>query len=257
MRDLSNIGTVNILGIDVYAMRMNEVMELCEESICNRTSLMLGVLNVAKAVNSRKDKDLRNSLDDADVVLADGKGIVWLSRLMGESLPERVAGIDIMYCLLEKANERHYSVYFLGAKDEVVSKVVAFVKETYSGVRIAGYRDGYFDKNEEDFIVDDIYKNNTDILFVAIPSPKKENFLSRWREKLNVPVCHGVGGSFDVVAGITKRAPVWIQNCGMEWFFRLVQEPHRMWKRYLVTNTIFSFLSLKEIFRARFKEIVS
>lgn len=251
MRNDSNIRTVNLLGIDVFAMSMENVLDMCEKTIDERSNLLIGVLNVAKAVNSRKDKRLRKSLDDADIVLADGRGIVWLSKLVGKSLPERVAGIDIMCNLFERCDKKKYRVYFLGAKQEVVEKVVGYVGENHPGLVVAGYHDGYFDESSEKEVADDIRNSNADIIFVAVPSPKKENFLSKWQEHLNVPVCHGVGGSFDVVAGVTKRAPLWMQECGLEWLYRVLQEPRRMWKRYLVTNSIFAGLALKAIVRAR------
>ena len=247
---------VNLLGIDVFALRMEEVLELCEDHISKRSNLLLGVVNVAKAVNCRKDRQLRESIDCADVVLADGRGVVWLSKLIGQSLPERVAGIDIMYRLFELANQKQYRIYFLGAAQEVIKKVINYVAQNYPGLVVAGYRDGYFAESDEQEVAEDIRKSNSDILFVAVPSPKKERFLRKWRELMNVPVCHGVGGSFDIVAGVTKRAPLWMQNTGLEWFYRLLQEPRRMWKRYLVTNSIFMVLSIKAIFHARLKQIL-
>jgi len=248
--------TVNLLGTDVSAMKMDEVLDLCERCIAERSSLLLGVVNVAKIVNCRRDTALRESLDEADILLADGLPLVWFSKLIGNPLPERVAGIDIMYRLLERASRKSYRVYFLGAKPEVVKKVVEIIKVDYPGVRIAGYRDGYFDESEEKDVAESIKNSLADILFVAMSPPKKENFLRRWREQMDVPVCHGVGGSFDVVAGVTKRAPDWMQNCGLEWFYRLLQEPGRMWKRYLVTNSIFVFLSISEIVKAKLKILV-
>ncbi len=170
---------------------------------------------------------------------------------MGTPLPERVAGIDIMYHLLQLACKKNYSVFFLGAKPDVVKKVARTAQKNYPGLHLAGFRDGYFDKTEENQVAEQIKQSNADILFVGISSPKKENFLRSWRSVINVPVCHGVGGSFDVVAGITKRAPLWMQNAGLEWLFRLMQEPRRMWKRYMITNSIFIKLSIQEIFKTR------
>jgi len=245
--------TVNLLGISVAAVDADRVVDFCEEHILDRSNILLGMLNVAKVVNSRKNKQLYKSLDDADIIVADGQGIVWLSKLMGDPLPERVTGIDIMYRLLERANDKYYSVYLLGAKKEVIEKVVEYVREQYPNLRVAGYRDGYFTENDEEAIATEIKDSLTDILFIAISSPKKEFFLSKWRKYMNVPVCHGVGGSFDVAAGITKRAPRWMQDCGLEWFYRLCQEPKRMWKRYLITNTIFFFLAIKSVLQIKLK----
>jgi len=170
--------------------------------------------------------------------------------MLGTPLPERITGIDLMFGLLKRASEKNYSAYFLGAKSQVVEKVVEVVKKTYPDLRIAGYSDGYFSESEEYNVAEDINKSSADILFVAISSPKKEIFLKKWRSSINVPVCHGVGGSFDIIAGVTKRAPMWMQKVGLEWLYRLIQEPRRMWKRYLVTNVIFIKLGLEAVFRA-------
>lgn len=242
---------VNLLGLKVNRLVMDQVLEAAEHHIKTKQQLLLGVVNVAKLVRARKDAQLRKSLQKADLVLADGLPIVWLSRLTGKPLPERVAGIDIMNRLLEKACEKNYSVYLLGAKPEVLQVAVRLARQKYAGLHIAGFKDGYFNEDQERQVAEDIRNIAPDILFVAISSPKKENFLRKWHRFMNVPVCHGVGGGFDVLAGFKKRAPVWMQKHGLEWFYRLVQEPRRMWKRYLVTNSVFILLSLIAIARGR------
>ncbi|MHC4148070.1 MAG: WecB/TagA/CpsF family glycosyltransferase [Planctomycetota bacterium] len=255
MSSLPKVQTVNLLGIDVSAVRTKEVVGLCEKCIVKRSSLLLGVVNVAKAVKSRKDQQLRESLTEADIILADGVPIVWLSKLIGEPLPERVAGIDIMYRLLELSSKKNLRVYFLGAKQQVVQKVVKAITTEYPGVIVAGYRNGFFQESDDKEVAGLIRKSSADIIFVAMPSPKKEKFLKKWHDYMNVPVCHGVGGSFDIVAGVTKRAPSWMQKCGLEWLYRTIQEPRRMWKRYLFTNTVFIKLSLAAILSARVRQL--
>jgi len=244
------IERVNILGIAINKMTMQDVIEAAEEYISSRRQLLLGVVNVAKVVNIRKDDRLRQSIEQADLVLADGAPLVWLSRLLGRPLPGRVAGIDIMVELLKVADKKHWRVYFLGARPEALSRLIEVVKKDFPGVQIAGYRDGYFTEAQEEMVAKGIRDSNADILFVGISPPKKEIFLSKWHRYLNVPVCHGVGGSFDVLAGVTKRAPFWMQKSGLEWFYRVLQEPRRMWKRYLVTNTIFILLGIGAVIRA-------
>lgn len=239
------------------AVRMKQLLDLCEWHIVDKSRLFLCVVNVAKFVNCRKNIELRKSLIEADIVVADGLPIVWLSRFMGKPLPERLAGIDVMHQLLTLASNKNYSVFFLGAKRQVVQKAVETVQLKYPGVRIAGYRNGYFKEAEENDVAEQIRNSSADIIFVGVPTPKKENFLRRWRDCLNVSICHGVGGSFDILAGVTKRAPLWMQKCGMEWFYRLAQEPRKMWKRYLVTNTIFIGLALETIIRATFSRLFS
>jgi len=250
----SKYPTVRLLDVDLFALRMDQVIDITNNHIANRKRLLIAVVNVAKIVNARKNPDLRAAIDEADLVLADGAPIVWLSRMAGEPLPERVAGIDLMFELLREANDKHYSIYLLGAKPDALQEVVRIVQRDYPGVHIAGYRDGYFDKDEEQAVAEEIRNTRPDILFVAISPPKKEIFLRRWRKFIDVPICHGVGGSFDILAGVTKRAPRWMQKCGLEWLYRIIQEPRRMWKRYLITNTIFIKLCFEAILRARFRK---
>ena len=247
---------IRLLGIDIFAIRMETVLDVVNKHIANRDRLLIGAVNVAKIVNMRKYPELRHSLEEADLVLADGAPLVWLSRMLKKPLPERIAGIDLMFKLLKEANNKHHSVYFLGAKPEVLHKVVNIVQIDYPGICIAGFRDGYFDKDQEQSVAQDIKDSRADIIFVAISPPKKEMFLRKWRNFMNVPVCHGVGGSFDVLAGVTRRAPQWMRKCGLEWLYRLIQEPRRMWKRYLITNSIFIILSCEAILRDRFNRLL-
>lgn len=250
-----NKDVVDILGLPVNRITMTELLRITDDCIASRKQLLLGVVNVAKVVNARKDSKLRESLEETDLIVADGLPIIWLSRLLGDPLPGRIAGIDLMYELLREADQKNFGIYFLGAKPEVVQEVVAKVQRDYPGVRIAGYRDGYFNDQEEKGVAEDIRDSRADIIFVAISPPKKEIFLKKWGQIMDVPICHGVGGSFDVFAGVTKRAPLWMQKYGLEWFYRLMQEPRRMWKRYLVTNTIFVKLCISEVLRVRFGKL--
>lgn len=247
-----NIPSICLLGMPIHKIRMAQLLDYCEQAIAERKNLVLGMVNVAKLVNSQKDPQLYKSVADADIIVADGQGVVWLSRLIGEPLPERVAGIDAMYGLMDRAAQKQYRVFFLGAKGHVVQKVAEKAASSYPGLRVAGFCDGYFDLEKDgQKVAEQIRDSHADILFVAITPPKKEIFMDRWKNVINVPVCHGVGGSFDVFAGVVKRAPLWMQKAGLEWFYRVLQEPGRMWKRYFVTNSVFLFLSIREICRYR------
>ena len=155
-----------------------------------------------------------------------------------------------MQNLVALAHDKGYKIYLLGAKQEVVQQVANTYKKQYNQDIVAGYRDGYFTTQQEPQVVEDIAASGAHMLFVAITSPIKENFLYKHRDILKgVHFIMGVGGSFDVVAGLTKRAPLWMQNAGLEWFYRFAQEPKRMWKRYLVGNSTFIYLVLKEKFK--------
>src|SRR5690606_1650182 len=213
-------------------------------------------VNVAKIVNMQKDKNLYESVVSADIINADGAPLVWVSRLFGRPLPERVAGIDLMEALVARAHERGYKIFFLGAREEVVKKVAEIYAHQYGVEILAGYRNGYFDEQTEPEVVRQIASSGANILFVAMTSPKKEIFLHKYKEQLrDLNFIMGVGGSFDVVAGKVKRAPKWMQKCGLEWLFRVIQEPGRMWKRYLVTNTLFVYYILKEVFKPKTQSI--
>lgn len=237
-----------LFGLTMDGLRMGEAVERCRLAIQTRRPLLIGVLNAAKIVNLRRDLNLRDALLDCNMLLADGQSVVWASWLLHKPLPERVAGIDLFEALLDLAHREHRSVYLLGAKPEVLAALEQNVHQRWSGLRIAGSHDGYFTDAEASDIAADIRASGADMLFLGMASPKKEIFLRRFQRELDVPVLHGVGGSFDILAGLTQRAPLGWRRLGMEWAYRLVQEPRRMWKRYLVTNIGFIALTMREAF---------
>jgi N-acetylglucosaminyldiphosphoundecaprenol N-acetyl-beta-D-mannosaminyltransferase len=177
--------------------------------------------------------------------------VVWALRASGQAAPERVAGVDLMARLMEAAAERGLSVYFLGAKPDVVRTLAERSRARHPGLRIAGFRDGYFGPSEHSEIVEEIRDSGAHMLFVGMPTPFKETWCERHRQRLDVPVIMGVGGSFDVLAGFIKRAPHWVQALGLEWCWRLLMEPRKLWKRYLATNSEFIWLAGREIVSRR------
>jgi N-acetylglucosaminyldiphosphoundecaprenol N-acetyl-beta-D-mannosaminyltransferase len=237
---------ISICNIPVDAMSMQESLDLIEESIANKHYLHHVVVNAAKIVNAQKDPLLKASIVNCDLINADGQAVVWASKFLNRRLPERVAGIDLMGMLVERSSIKGYKIFLLGAKEEIVSRVVNKYTSIYGTDIIAGYRNGYFKAEDENEVANQIADSKADILFVAISSPKKEIFLNRYKYVIKTPFIMGVGGSFDVVSGLVKRAPIWMQNLGCEWLYRLWQEPRRMWKRYLVGNSQFIYLVLKE-----------
>jgi N-acetylglucosaminyldiphosphoundecaprenol N-acetyl-beta-D-mannosaminyltransferase len=238
-----------VLGLSLDAMTMDGVLERCRASLKTRERTLIGVVNAAKMVKLRHDAHLRDSLLDCDVLLADGQSVVWASRLLRRPMPERVAGIDLFERLLELAAADGWSVYLLGAKPDVLATMQQRLSERFAGLKVAGARDGYFTDAEAGAVAADIRDSGADMLFLGMTSPKKENFLGDFGATLNVPVLHGVGGSFDIMAGITKRAPVRWQRLGLEWLYRVLQEPGRLWRRYLTTNVTFIALVLRELVR--------
>lgn len=239
---------IHTLNTIIDNLNMQETLQVINDTIDSGAQLHHVVVNAAKMVAMQTDLKLRQSVNSCDLINADGQAVVWASRILGQPLKERVAGIDLMENLVELAHKKNYKIFFFGAKEEVVSRVVNKYKIKYSKDIIAGYRNGYFKKEEEVGIAKQISDSGAHILFVAISSPTKENFLYDNKEALGgVNFIMGVGGSFDVVSGLVKRAPLWMQNIGMEWFYRFAQEPKRMWKRYLIRNIKFIWM----VFKAR------
>lgn len=241
---------INLFDLPVDSITMEETLLTIEKSIDNKKPLHHVVVNAAKMVNAQKNIDLRKSIVNCDIINADGQAVVWASKILRKPLPERVAGIDIMENLVKLAKKKNYKIFFLGAKEEVVTRVVDRYKAEYGEKIIAGYRNGYFSKEQELEVARDISLAKPDILFVAISSPKKEIFLNTYKNHIKAPFIMGVGGSFDVVSGLVKRAPLWMQKNGLEWAYRIYQEPRRMWKRYLLTNSKFIFLLIKHKLRS-------
>lgn len=245
MEEAARFPTIPLFDIPIKAMTMAQVLDLVDLTISSGAQLQIGVVNAAKVVNMYRNPVLGADVLSSDVIFADGASVVWASHLLRCPLPERVAGIDLMMGMLERGSRKGYRVYLFGASEEVNRIVAERIVAEYQGVIVAGRRNGYFTAEEEEAIANDIALTKPDILLVAITSPKKEQFLARWSDRIRVPICHGVGGSFDVYSGKVKRAPLLWQRFGMEWLYRLLQEPERMWKRYLVTNTFFCWLIVK------------
>ncbi len=241
--------TGELLGCPIHAMTLDQTLAEVDRAIRARRRLRIGVVNAAKLVNMRRNAELREDVLSSDLILADGMSVVWAARLLGRPLPERVAGIDLMQEMLRVGNESGYRVYCLGATQAVLDATIARIARDYPKVVIAGRHHGYFRSEEESSIAAEIAASRADILFVAMSSPLKERFLARWSDHLDVPVWHGVGGSFDVLAGHVRRAPSGWQRLGLEWLYRVKQEPRRLWRRYLVTNTLFCEMVLLELMR--------
>jgi N-acetylglucosaminyldiphosphoundecaprenol N-acetyl-beta-D-mannosaminyltransferase len=241
---------ISFLGFELDAITAGASIELIEERISRGQFTQHVVVNVAKLVNMQSDAELAESVRACDVANVDGMGVVWGARLCGHDIPERVAGVDLFHNLLAMSAKREYPVFLLGAQQAVVEKTIEVVEGLHPGLKVAGYNDGYF-WDDEEAVVNKIRQSGAKLLFVAITSPKKESFINKWQRQLGVDFVMGVGGTFDVVAGKVSRAPVWMQNAGLEWFYRVLQEPRRMWKRYLITNSKYAWLLLGEWRRSR------
>jgi len=238
---------VDVLGCPIDRLDMQQTLARIDGLIETRGFAQHVAINAAKLVAMRSDEELSEIVRRCEVISADGQSVVWASRLLGDPLPTRVAGIDLMHELLARAEQRGYGVFILGAKSDVLEQACSRILEQHPRLRLVGTRDGYFGEDEDAVVAEEIRAASPDILFVAISSPRKEYWLGEHGRAIDVPFVMGVGGSVDVIAGVTRRAPSLFQRLGIEWLYRLAQEPSRLWRRYLVTNTQFLGLLVREL----------
>lgn len=237
--------SVTIAGIPVAAIDEPAAIGIIESMVASRRPHLMVVVNASKLVLASKDPELGRLIAAADMVTADGMSVVWGARLLGARLPGRVTGIDTMEKLVARAAQRGWRVFFLGAKQAALDGAIAVLKARHPELIVAGSHDGYFAGREPE-IVAMVADSHPDLLFVAMGSPAQERFLSANLQEMSVPFSLGVGGSFDHVAGISRRAPAWMQRAGLEWLYRLASEPRRLWRRYLIGNTLFAILLWRE-----------
>ena len=245
---------ITLMGCRIDNLSMEETLARIGEFIRSGRPHQHVVVNVDKLVKASRDAGLRRIINKCALVNVDGMPVVWAARLLGRPLKERVAGVDLFEALMRRASEAGWRVFLLGARKEVVSLVADTYRRRYPGLVVAGWRDGYWEgENEEAAVAAQVRASGADLLFVAISSPKKEQFLGRWQEQMRIPFAMGVGGTFDVAIGRVKRAPLWMQRAGLEWFYRFLQEPRRMFRRYFIDDMAFVWLFIKEALRGRKK----
>jgi N-acetylglucosaminyldiphosphoundecaprenol N-acetyl-beta-D-mannosaminyltransferase len=239
----------SILGCEIDRLDMAQIVDRIDDVIARGGFAQHTAVNAAKIVAMRDDPKLRRIVSGCEFVSADGQSVVWASRILSDPLPKRVAGIDLMQELLTLAERRGYRVFVLGARDDVLTRALQRLKERHPRLSLAGARDGYFAEEDAAAVAAEVAAHRPDIVFVAMPSPRKEYWLSRYGRRLGAPFVMGVGGSIDVLAGEVRRAPVILQRLGLEWLFRLAQEPRRLFRRYLSTNTRFMLYLAREVVR--------
>jgi N-acetylglucosaminyldiphosphoundecaprenol N-acetyl-beta-D-mannosaminyltransferase len=234
-----------LFGVPVDPITMDETVERCAELIDSRRPVQHVVMNAGKVVLMEDDPRLRQIIAACPLDNADGMSIVWAGRALGLRFPERVAGIDLMARLLAVSEQRGWPAYFVGARDEVLRAFADVVRGRYPRLIIAGMQHGYFE--DDPAIAGRIADSGARVVFVAMPSPRKEYFIAEQLPRMGDVFAMGVGGSFDVWSGVCERAPRWMQKVGLEWLFRLIQEPRKMWRRTLIGNARFTWLFLREL----------
>lgn len=219
----------NILGVDVSTLSYDKLKCNIVEDIKNNKKSFIVAINPEKILKARKDKNLKELLNKATYQIPDGIGVVYASKLTKGNIKSRVTGIDCMEMLCELSNEKGYRIFMYGAKEEVVVKAKEELEKKYPKINIVGYMNGY--EKDNDKILKAINKSKAEIIFVAMGSPRQELWITNNMDKLCVNVYQGVGGSFDVLSGNIKRAPKWMQDCGLEWLYRLLKEPKRIFRQ--------------------------
>ncbi len=230
---------IKFLNCNLDLLTMDETVKYIDDKIQKNNFIQQVVVNVAKLVNLQKDKELYISVNDSDLINIDGMGVIYGAKFLNLDLKKehKVSGIDLFFNLLQLS--------------ELITEFINknSLDDLNNNFEIK-FDEKLWEKEEE--VVTKIKNSAAQLLFVAITSPKKENFINKWKKALNVNFVMGVGGTFDIVSGKTKRAPLWMQNSGLEWFYRIIQEPKRMWKRYLITNSIYLYLIIKEKLKKKF-----
>lgn len=216
-----------IFGVPIHRVTMIEAVEILKGYLKEDRIHIVATPNAEIIMMAQKDEEYKKILNETDLNVPDGSGVVFASKVFNKPLKERVAGFDLMMEFIKWASHKDVSIYLLGAKPEVVEKAQSNLKNLYPSLKIVGFYHGYFNEKEEENIIEDINKRAAQVLFVALGAPKQEKWIYKNKEKLKVKIAMGVGGSFDVIAGKAKRAPEIYRKLGLEWLYRLIQEPWR------------------------------
>lgn len=246
---LGNNQRIKMMNTLIDVLDTNQTIELVEKYVNTKTPLHLMGVNADKINEVNRNKKMMEIVNSCGVINADGASVVMASKYLNKPLPERVAGIDLMQSLVKLSSEKGYSIYLLGAKKEVVEKTSEVLKKQYPTLNVIGIHDGYFKEDDWASIASELESKEPDFVFVGITSPTKEYLIEYLQGKGLKSVFMGVGGSFDVISGNIPRAPMWMQKANLEWLFRVIQEPKRLFKRYFVGNWTF----IKSVYKEKHK----
>lgn len=245
MEKQNSFQRVSFLGLKMDKVDMDQTLIWMENAIAKRRPQYISTLNAALLVWAQRDSFLKETYLKANLVTVDSTVVYYALKLLGTPIPEPLEACHIMFQFIKRNYKKGYRFYFLGAKPEIIKKAVEKLQTDYIGIQIAGYHHGYFNPDTALEIAKEIKRIRPDCLFVGMSSPLKEVFLKKHLLDMQVPISLGVGGGIDILAGQYRWAPAWIRRLGLAWVYRLLSEPRRMWKRYLITNTIFLWLFFK------------
>ena len=242
---------IEFLGSPLDIVSWEDLLAKVTSAISSRKGIVHCSLNALKVVEARKDSSIKTLLSRFDLITADGMSVVWGLRLLGRGRVKQIAGVELMEELLRVGSREGWKFFLLGAEPSILGDLQSCIRNGFPGVRIVGIQHGYFSRDEERAIAGRIGDSGADILFVGMPSPAKEKFILNYRDSMRVPFAMGVGGGLDILAGKTRRAPLWMRRSGLEWLFRVLQEPRRLAGRYLSTNLRFAALLFDEMLNGR------
>lgn len=236
-----------IFDIPIFSVRKSEIVKVIEDLIKKKNKISLFYVNAYCLLLANEDVGYRSVLKKATFVYSGGWGPVMASRILGQSLYERTPTPDFIFNIFELAQKHNWSFYFLGSSKDVITSFSKQAHRLFPRLQIKGFYDGFFTKLQEEKIIRELNTKRPTILLVGMGSPRQEKWIAENMDKVNARVFWSVGAMFDVLSGRFPRAPRWMQKLGLEWLFRLFQEPRRLWKRYLIGNVIFLFLIIKEV----------
>ena len=232
----------NILGVNVDKVTYDEAVGRIMKMLNESGNHMVFTPNSEIILMAYKDENFCGILNSADLLTADGIGVVYASKILGNSVPERVAGFDVACGVIDEISKSGHRLYLFGGKPGVAEQAAQNLKEEYPLINIVGMRDGYFSPEDTDSIIDDINISGADLVFVCLGAPKQENWIFENHAKLNCHVMMGVGGTLDVLAGTAERAPeIWC-DLGFEWLYRLIKQPSRIFRMMALPKFAFTVL---------------
>lgn len=248
--DMKDTGKIRVFNLDYDNVALDQAVDRLELFISRGQPHKVFTTSAELIVRAQKEPNIKSAYESADLLTIDSRVVYLAARLLGRPFVASVSAVGLMIRFIERTFNKGYRLYFLGARQDVLEKAVFNLRKSYPGINIVGAHHGYF-KDDEDIVLGQIIKARPDVVFVGMSSPLKEDFITRNYQKLGVAVLVGVGGGIDILGGYCKLAPKWVTMCAMEWFYRLIQEPKRLWKRYLVTNIAFLWLVFKELFKKK------
>ena len=237
---------IELLGVPVDCVTMEQAIEWAESKLQGNHPCTILAVNPEKVMRAQQDSELLDQLRSADLLIPDGIGVVLAARLLGLGHAERIPGSELMPKLCERAASKGYAVFLFGASTEVNQRAVTVLRDRYPGIRIVGFQHGYVKEEEMLSLIARINECQPDLLFVALGSPQQELWMARYLPLLKVKVCQGVGGTFDVIAGRVKRAPFLFRSMHLEWFYRLLSQPSRIFRQTALL--VFAYQVLKSKF---------